>query len=180
MKRALALLIALAALLPGQTVADYDDEPVDIVVLEIVEPTQKKVYAPNKQIAPLQEYDWDDKTIDAVASIYWAETGRGATANKEKLYITQLIWNRARYGSPFPDNVYDVCMQRGEFNRGKISDKNRELARVNLNKVRSQSEGYYQGLEMWSSAIYMTREGGSGVLTFQDDQWVTVYRIEKN
>ena len=179
MKKAIALILALAALLPIQAVADYDDEPVDIVVLEIVEPTQKKVYAPSKQIVAMREYDWDDKTIDAVASIYWAETGRGATAAKEKLYITQLIWNRSRYGYPFPDNVYDVCMQRGEFNRGKVSDRNRELARINLNKVRSQSEGYYQGLDMWSSAIYMFREGGTGILTFLDDQLVPIYRIEK-
>ena len=174
--RKVIILIALM-LLPVPVLADYDDEPCDIIVIDLVD-QNGHIYAPNKQIVACHEYDWTDEEIDAVASIYWAETGRGEVAHREKLYITQLIWNRAHYGDPFPSDIVGVCKQRGEFNRGRVSDKNREIARLNLNKVRSQAEGYYQGIEMWDSAIYMTREGGSGILTFQDDQWVTVWRVD--
>ena len=174
--RKVIILIALM-MLPVPVLADYDDEPCDIIVIDLVD-QNGHIYAPNKQIVACHEYEWDQETIDAVASIYWAETGKGERAYREKLAITQLIWNRSQYGPPFPDTILGVCKQRGEFNRGHVSDANRELARLNLNKVRSQAEGYYQGIEMWDSAIFMTREGGSGVLTFQDDQWVTVWRVD--
>lgn len=175
--RAGAQVLAAAMILSPLTAsADIDDEP-QIIVIELADQS-KHIYAPNKTIVATHEYDWDDETIDAVASIYWAETGRGDRAYKEKLAITQLIWNRTQYGDPFPGTILEVCEQRNEFNHGHISDRNRELARLNLNKVRSQAEGYYQGIEMWDSCIYMTREGGTGILTFQDDQWVTCYRVE--
>lgn len=170
------VLFLILAVLVGMVNITKAEEP-EIIVIELVDQS-KHIYAPNKTIVATHEYDWDDETIDAVASIYWAETGRGDRAYREKLAITKLLWNRSQYGDPFPDNVLDVCLQRGEFNRGHISDRNRELARLNLNKVKSQAEGYYQGIEMWDSAIYMTREGGTGILTFQDDQWITVYRVE--
>lgn len=180
MKKVLCAVVVAMMLMPMVAVADYDDEP-QIVVLELVEEVPKKVYAPKKEIEPMVEYEWTDDEIDALASVFWAETGKNdSVAYKEKLAITQLVWNRAHYGDPFPSEIEDVCKQRGEFNRGRVSDRNRELARLFLNKVRSQAEGHYQGIDMWSSAIYMTREGGSGVLTFQDDAWVTVYRVERD
>lgn len=175
-RAALQVVAGMLLLAPAVTMADIDDEP-QIVVLELADQS-RHIYAPSKQIVATHEYDWDDETIDAVASIFWAETGRGDRAYKEKLAITQLIWNRTQYGDPFPGTIREVCEQRNEFNHGRISDRNRELARLNLNKVRSQAEGYYQGIEMWDSCIYMTREGGTGILTFQDDQWVTCYRVE--
>ena len=112
--------------------------------------------------------------------VYWAETGaNGPRTAQEKLMITQLVWNRSQYGSPFPSDLTAVCKQRGEFNHGRVSDRNREAARANLDKVRSQAEGRYQGIDPnMTMAAYMTREGGSGILTFQDDQWVTIYRVE--
>lgn len=153
-------------------------EDVQIVMVEV----EHQIIAdpPKMPVQPLQTYDWDDDVIDAVASIYWAETGANSPRTAmEKLAITQLIWNRSVYGSPFPSDLLSVCKQKGEFNRGRISDRNRQAARDNLNKVRSQAEGYYQGIDPnLTLAIYMTREGGSGVLTFQDFNWVTVYRVE--
>lgn len=153
------------------------EEP-EIIVIEVEH--QVLTIPPKMPIQPLQTYEWDDDLIDAVASIYWAETGANSTRTaQEKLAITQLIWNRSQYGSPFPEDLLKVCKQRGEFNHGRISDRNRTAARDNLNRVRSQAEGYYQGIDSaLMMAIYMTREPGSGVLTFQDSHWVTVYRVE--
>ena len=172
MKR-LAFLIALL-LLPCPVMAAEDPE---IIVIDLVD-QNGHIYAPSKQIVACHQYEWTDEEIDAVAAIYWAETGRGEKANREKLYITQLIYNRTQYGDPFPADIVGVCKQKGEFNRGRVSDRNRELARLNLNKVKSQAEGFYQGIEMWTSAIYMAREGGTGILTFLDDCWVPVFRVE--
>lgn len=158
--------------------AASDDELVAIIVIEPVE--RQVLVVPERKIAPLQSYDWSDEDIDALASVYWAETGaNGPRTALEKLYITQLVWNRSQHGSPFPTTIAEVCKQRGEFNRGRISDRNRRTARENLNKVRSQAEGFYQGIDPNAElAIYMTREGGSGILTFQDESWVTIYRVE--
>lgn len=172
MRKLLLLFALLMAAVPVLA-----EEP-EIVLIEV----EKQVIAdpPKMPIQPLQVYEWDDALIDAVASIYWAETGANSpTTAQEKLAITQLIWNRSVYGEPFPADLLAVCKQRGEFNRGRISDRNRQAARDNLNKVRSQAEGYFQGIDPnLTLAIYMTREGGSGVLTFQDPYWVTVYRVE--
>lgn len=155
-------------------------EEVEIIYIEPVG-HQVIVDPPTRQLEPAQSYDWDQETIDAVASIYWAETGaNGPVTSREKLYITQLIWNRTQYGNPFPSTIVEVCKQRGEFNMGRISDRNRQVARDNLNIVRSQAEGHYQGIDPnMEMAIYMTREGGTGTLTFQDEHWVTIYRVER-
>ena len=173
MKKWLILMAAL--MLAPATLAEED---VQIVVIEPVNYVAPQ--ATPRKIQPVQTYKWSDEDIDALASVYWAETGRGSRATTEKLYITQLIWNRSKHGSPFPDTISAVCKQRGEFNRGRISDRNRQIARENLNKVRSQADGFYQGIDPNAElAIYMTREGGSGVLTFQDSSWVTIYRVEE-
>jgi len=154
-------------------------EDVQIVMVEV----EHQIIAdpPKMPIQPLQTYEWQDELIDQLASIYWAETGaNGPRTAREKLAITQLIWNRSEYGEPFPSDLLGVCKQKNEFNHGRISDRNRQAARDNLNKVRSQAEGFYQGIDPnMTLAIYMTREGGSGVLTFQDNNWITIFRVEE-
>ena len=174
MKRFLTVIALLMALTP---LAVRAEEP-QIIYVEI----EKQVLAdpPRMPIQPAWKYDWPDELIDQLASIYWAETGANSPITaQEKLMITQLIWNRSQYGNPFPSDLTEVCKQKNEFNHGKISDRNREAARINLDKVRSQAEGRYQGIPVaMLTPIYMTREGGSGVLTFQDDIWVTCYRVE--
>lgn len=168
--RGLILGIALlfSATLPATALADD-------VQIYVIEPVGYQPPAP-VAVMPVQEYEWSDADIDALASVYWAETGANSDkVTREKLAITQLVWNRVQHGSPFPGSVAEVCKQRGEFNRGKISDRNRAIARANLNKVRSQAEGFYQGLDQMDG-LYMTRE--NGVLTFQDATWNTVYRVE--
>lgn len=173
MKRILLALVALFLFL-GATPVMADDEPVEIVVIELVEPTYEKA---QKYISTPKIYDWDSKVVDSLAEIFWAETGRGQYADTEKLLITQLIFNRLRYGSPFADTLYGVMNQKGEFNHGKISDKNRQKAIDYLNLCQSQYDGYFQGLALPTSAIYMGRIGSD--LIFYDDCWNAVYQINK-
>ena len=175
MRRRLLALLALFLFLGCWMVAkaDYDDEPAEIFVIEMVEaePIKAPKYTPTPQV-----YEWDQKVIDSLAEIFWAETGRGKTAETEKLLITQLIFNRLRYGAPFADTLLGVMEQRGEFNHGKISDKNRDKARDYLNLCQSQYDGYFQGLALPGSAIYMGRNSG-GELIFYDSNWTAVYKI---
>ena len=168
--RRLILTLVLLLVTMGSATTLADD-----VQIYVIEPVDYQPPAP-MAVMPVQEYEWSDADIDALASVYWAETGANSDkTTREKLAITQLIWNRATHGSPFPTTVCEVCKQRGEFNRGKISDRNRVIARTNLNKVRSQAEGFYQGLDQMDG-LYMTRE--NGILTFQDSTWTTVYKVE--
>lgn len=167
-----ALLLAAALLLPVPVLAAQEPE---IILIGVVAPTPTE--APKMPVQPMQTYVWDQKLIDTLASIYWAETGSNSPiTSQEKLMITQLIWNRSQHGSPFPEDLLEVCRQRNEFNRGKISDRNRETARSNLDKVRSQAEGYYQGIPVeMTKALYMGRT--NGVLTFYDDSWNCIYEV---
>ena len=168
--RRLILTLVLLLVTMGSATTLADD-----VQIYVIEPVDYQPPAP-MAVMPVQEYEWSDADIDALASVYWAETGANSEkTTREKLAITQLVWNRVLHGSPFPGSVADVCKQRGEFNRGKISDRNRAIAMANLNKVRSQAEGIYQGLDQMDG-LYMTRE--NGILTFQDSTWTTVYRVE--
>ena len=118
------------------------------------------------------EYSWDDEVVDALASIYWAECNTDA----EKLAVTQLIYNRSVYGAPFKSGILGAAMQGKEFNRGHISDRNRENAVVNLNKVLTQAEGSYAGISVPASALYMRREGR--VLVMLNAEWEEVWRGE--
>jgi len=173
MKLCKAILLMAAFLLPVPVLAAQEPE---IILIGVVAPAPTE--APKMPIQPLQEFDWDAKLIDAVASIYWAETGaNGPITSQEKLMITQLIWNRSQHGSPFPEDLLEVCRQRNEFNKGKISDRNRETARSNLDKVRSQAEGYYQGIPVeMTKALYMGRVNGT--LTFYDADWQKVFEVK--
>lgn len=176
MRRFLLFMALLLIAVP--ILAEAEEETVQVIYIE---PVERIAYIPvEKKIQPLQEYEWDSDLIDVLAQIYWAETGANSPRTaQEKLMITQLVWNRAHYGNPFPSDMVAVCKQRGEFNRGRISDRNRQAAKDNLNRVRSQAEGYWQGIDVnMTDAVYMTREGGSGILTFQDSSWVTIYRVE--
>lgn len=166
---------ALLLLLLAPVAVKAEQEP-EIILIGVVAPTPTE--APKMPVQPMQTYDWDKRLIDALASIYWAETGSNSPiTSQEKLMITQLVWNRSQHGSPFPEDLLEVCRQRNEFNKGKISDRNRDTAKENLNKVRSQAEGYYQGIpgEM-TKALYMGRT--NGVLTFYDSDWMKVFEVK--
>ena len=174
MKRSLAAGLALMALaMPAVSLADYDDEP-QIVCLELVEHTAPA--APRYDYQSPNHYNWTDDEINQVAKILWAETGRGNTY-REKEAICCLILNRVRHGDPFPGDIVSVCKQRGEFNRGKASNKNREIARECLDRYQSHLDGNFQDISVPQSAVYMGRV--NGILTFYDINWVKVWEASK-
>lgn len=145
----------------------------EIIVIDVVQP---EVPAAIKcEIGEVTEYNWTDDEIKQVAKILWAETGRGNTY-KEKQCICYLILNRVRYGSPFAGDIVGVCKQRGEFNRGKVSDKNLAIARESLNLYQSQLDGSLQGIDFPMTAVYMARN--NGILTFYDIGWNNVYEVK--
>ena len=171
---ALVTLFLFLGLAPNVK-ADYDDAPPEIFVIELID--QPEIEAPKFTPTP-QVYEWESKVIDSLAEIFWAETGKGMRADTEKFLITQLIFNRLRYGAPFADTLYGIMEQKHEFNHGKISDKNREKARDYLNLCQSQQDGYFQGLALPNSAIYMGRNV-YGELQFYDENWNIVYKVDK-
>lgn len=132
-------------------------------------PTPEPTKPPRREIS-YNEFPQDDETVDACASVYWAE----CNTDDEKLAVTQLIANRAAHGAPFADTIKDCALQGHEFNRGRISDRNRELARVNLNKVQTQAGGDYAGITVPTTALYMRREGRTLVLL--DENYDEVWR----
>ena len=147
-----------------------DAEETPIVYIELATtPTPAKA---EKFHFTANHYEWDDKTLDAVASIYWAETGYGGVAAKQKLALTQLIWNRVEYykthGDKYAGTIYEVCRQKGEFNRGKVSDKNKKLAQDYLDMVRSQSEGVYCGITVPRDALKMAWDEQTREMYFLD------------
>ena len=160
----------------------WAESPPEIVIIEIV-PTPTPVMvtptpAPPATATPeptaepeiaYHAYSWPNSTIDIFAAIYWAECNTDA----EKLAVTALIFNRVKYGKPFAGTAEAAARQRGEFNRGHISDRNRALARVNLNKCRTQEGGEYAGIDVPYSAIYMAR--ANGALIMYNDQWQQVW-----
>lgn len=144
----------------------------EIIVIDIV-PTEEP-QAIQCECGPVTNHDWTDDEINQVSRILWAETGRGDTY-REKQCICYLIINRTRFGHPFPSDIVSVCKQKGEFNRGKSSDRNKQIARESLDRYQSQLEGSLQGIDFPTSAVYMARN--NGILTFYDYSWNKVYEV---
>lgn len=160
MKRFLKIMV-VAAILSGWTGA-AKAEPETVMFWPV--PTATPAPAPTMPPRPYIVYEWSEAEIDSLASVYWAECNTDA----EKLAVTKLIMNRASYGPPFKAGIVAVIYQKGEFNRGRISDRNRENARDNLNRVMN-------GLcTVPDSAVYMSRKGRT--LVFYDISWNEVFR----
>ncbi len=169
------LLISVLLLgLVGKSFADEPAPPPTIIIVSVAPtPTPDPLPAPTTPSpAPLayREYIWPQSTLDAVAAIYWAECNTA----EEKLAVTQLLANRAAHGAPFADTIEGCAMQGREFNRGRVSNRNRDLAEVNLNKVQTQATGEYAGITVPASAVYMRRE--NGVLVMLDFEMQEVWR----
>ena len=120
-------------------------------------------------------YDWTDEEIKEVAKVLYAETGKGDTY-REKMAICCLILNRVRYGHPFAEDIVGVCKQKGEFNRGKVTDRNKAIARECLDLYNSQLHGNLQKIQFPYDAVYMGRV--NGVLTFYNIDKQFVYEVE--
>ena len=174
LRQLIAASALMTAAVPMITMADYDDEPVQVVCLEIIERSQPE--APRYAYREPNHYAWTDDEIIQVAKILWAETGKGNTY-REKEAICALILNRTRHGDPFPTDIVSVCRQHGEFNRGKTSNKNREIARECLDRYQSHLDGNFQDIQIPQSAVYMGRVNGT--LTLYDINWNKVYEVAR-
>lgn len=119
-------------------------------------------------------FDWTDDEINQVAKVLYAETGKGS-CYAEKEAICCLILNRVRYGHPFADDIVGVCKQKGEFNRGKVTDRNKVIARECLDRYESQLHGNLQKILVPLDALYMGRV--NGILTFYNMDKQIVYEV---
>lgn len=148
----------IAAVVLGAILYARADAPEE-VYLDIV-PTP--VPAPIIYPWTVEKQNWTEAEIDGLASIYWAECN---TDIQRKAY-TAVIWNRARYGSPFPSGLVAVMYQRGEFNHGRVSDRNRDKAREYLDQCCAGV------LTIPQSAVYISREGKT--MRLYDINWTLV------
>lgn len=180
-KTSLALFALMQFAVPVKSDSDNAEET-PIIYIELA-PTPTPEKAKKYSFTPYH-YDWDQKTIDDVASIYWGETGYGSVAAKQKLALTQLVWNRMvyyqTYGDRFAGTISDVIRQRGEFNRGKVSDKNRKLAVEYLDMVRSQAEGHYCGITIPADAYKRAWDDQTREMYFTDLSGNEVWRCTES
>ena len=162
----LLLAVALATAAPV--------EDVQIIKIEVEQQpiTQGIVYKCEQPT----KHDWTDEELKQVAKVLWAETGRGVRSYQEKQCICYLILNRVRYGHPFAEDIVSVCKQKGEFNRGKVSDNNKRIAQESLDAYQSQLEGNLQNITFPTTAVYMGRI--DGILTFYDINRIKVYEVK--
>lgn len=171
-KYATIKMLALALLLLAPVAVKAEQEP-EIILIGVVAPAETPAIRYDYQ--PVTHYDWSDKEIDEVAKILWAETGRGNTY-AEKEAICCLILNRTRHGDPFPADIVSVCKQRGEFNRGRVSDMNRQIARECLDRYQSHLDGNWQDIDFPQDAVFMARNGQT--LVFYNSNWQKVYEVD--
>ena len=178
-------LCALMAFMPVSALADGSSD--DVVVISIVEtptpsPAATPPPTPEPQPCSYQEYLWTQDDIDTTAQVYWV----WCNTAQEKADMTALIVNRVMCsltrsdGSRmFPDTVENVVTQSGEFgiDKARCSDKNRELAVVNLNRCMTEWLMGNAGVRVPRSAIYADRV--NGVLVMYDKDWNEVWRVEK-
>lgn len=160
MKR-LFIYAFLAAVAAGSVLYARADAPEE-VFLDIV-PTPAP--APLIYQWTVERQEWSEAEIDGLASIYWAECNTDA---QQKVY-TAVIWNRARYGAPFPVGLTAVMYQKGEFNHGRVSDRNREKAQEYLDQCAAGV------LTIPDSAVYISREGQT--MRLYDINWRLVMVI---
>ena len=170
--------ILLVFLFCAAALADEEPEIIDLVPVD--KTLLKPIPTPPPKKIHIESYTWSSIDIDAVASVFWAETGSGDQNNTllEKRAIAYVIYNRYLYGDPFDNSsIAAICKQKGEFNYGRVSDRNRKIAENALNSAKSQADGYYTGDEIPTTAMYIGRDDGDLVL--YDIHWQSVYRIEK-
>lgn len=159
-KRILFAVFVAAVILGAILYAKADAEVVfiDIVPTPAPDPIVKEWDIPKQ--------DWSESEIDGLASIYWAECNN----DRQRKAYTAVIWNRARYGEPFPTGLTAVMYQRGEFNHGRVSDRNREKAQEYLDQM---AAGF---CTIPQSAVYISREGNT--LRLYDISWSLVMVVK--
>ena len=117
------------------------------------------------ELAKAPALEWSEAEIDGLAGIFWAS----CNSEREKRAYTCIVWNRAHHGDPFPRDLVGVIHQRGEFQRGRVSDRNRALARECLDAC-AAGRCYVP-----ASAVYIAKDGGE--LRLYDIHWNLVMTI---
>ena len=118
------------------------------------------------ELAKAPALEWSEAEVDGLASIFWAS----CNTEREKRAYACVVWNRAHHGAPFPSDLVGVIHQRGEFNRGRVSDRNRALARECLDKCAAGQTC------VPASAVYIAKDGGE--LRLYDINWNLVLTIK--
>ena len=187
MKRILMIALCIALLiLPAAAYAEAEGEQWgQVVAIALEDPPAPSEEAEPVANPPVQrnfcEYDWTQGDIDTVAQGYW----RWCNTAQEKADFTAVIVNRMLCGLTksdgsrmFPATAEGVMTQNGEFgiDTAKCSDKNRDLAAVNLNRCMTEWLVGNAGVRVPRSAIYADRV--NGVLVMYDMDWTEVWRVE--
>lgn len=178
-----AYLVFMAALTTALWVAACTStahaECTDIVTIGVqASPTPEPLPAPPtpEPVAyAYTEYEWSQDDIDTLAQGYWV----WCNTAQEKAAFTMVVLNRVMDSSGlFCDTVEGVMTQSGEFgiDAAHCSDRNRELARVNLNRCMTEWAQGNAGVRVPKSAVYVDRV--DGVLTMYDRDWNTVWRCK--
>ena len=173
MKRLLMIVFCIMlAAFPAVAVADGE-----VVVITVVDtPSPSSLPAPptpTPKAYNYGEYEWSQGDIDTLAQGYW----QWCNTTKEKADFTMVVVNRVMDSSDmFRNTVENVMTQSGEFNisTARCSDRNRELARENLNRCMTEWMVGDAGVRVPKTAIYVDRV--SGVLTMYDAKWNVVWR----
>lgn len=153
---AFAAAVALGAVLYAR--AETEEVFLGIVPTPAPEPIVKEWTVPKQE--------WSEAEIDGLASIYWAECNN----DRQRKVYTAVVWNRSRYGSPFPVGLVAVMYQKGEFNHGRVSDRNRQKAQEYLDQMAAGFSTIPQ------SAVYISREGDT--MRLYDANWSLVMVVK--
>lgn len=174
-------LCATHASLAEELMPTPEPEVVVISVVSTPEPTPPAATPPIIPATPepvinYQEFPWSQDDIDTTAQLYWQMCNTSA----EKANVTMLIINRIMDTSgKFPGTTAeDILTQSGEFeiSKARCSDRNRNLARANLNRCMSEWVLGNAGVNVPRTALYVDRV--NGVLTMYDASWNIVWECE--
>ena len=163
MKHVAALCLFLTAGLLYTVLYPVRAEAPECVSFEIVATPKPE---PVVMDVPVPALEWSEAEVDGLASIFWAS----CNSEREKRAYATVVWNRAHHGDPFPRDLVGVIHQKGEFQRGRVSDRNRALARDCLDRCAAGA------CNIPASAVYIAREGG--VLRLYDINWKLVLTIK--
>lgn len=181
MKKLVLFCVALAAVasMSATALADDGQDPMPTPTPQVVDIRIIVTPTPPPPVDTREvhyiEHSISQKAIDEMASIFW----QCCNTDLEKQCYAAVVVNRMVHGSPFDDTLEDVLSAKGEFEHGHISDRNREKAKRYLNYALTQFvDDKYAGIQVPSSAVYVSRDDSSNKLVFYNINWQEVYRLK--
>ena len=181
MKKFALLCLALAAVATVSATARAEEslDPMPTATPQVVDIVMIVTPTPPPPVDTREihyiEHSISQKAIDEMASIFW----QNCNTDLEKQCYAAVAVNRVLHGNPFNDTLEEVLSAKGEFEHGHISDRNREKAKRFLNFALTQYvDDLYAGLQVPSSAVYVSRDDSSNKLVFYDINWKEVYRLK--